>query len=121
MRFTSQHFYTFDHAGLELNACYLQSYSSEVGLRALKKAVILDPGCDEYSKSMMTGDEIRNLKKEEKAVLETIGGCFKDEVFYKTLLPSGLYQDLFSFLGFASKIKPYICRGAFLANSVYGA
>ena len=117
----SQHFFSFELAGLKLNACYLQTYSSVAGLSALKKVVILNPGCERYSVSMMADDEIRNLNKEELAILRTIGGCFQDKKIHKTVLPSALYQDLFGFLGFSSKIKPYICRAAFLGTNVSGA
>ena len=117
----SQHFFSFDLAGFNFNACYLQKYASVVGLSALNKVVSTNSGCERYSVSMMTNDEIRKINKEEMAILRTIGGCFKDDTFYKTILSGALYQDLFSFLGVASKIKPYICRAAFLGSNVSGA
>ena len=114
----SQHFFWFGIGSFFFNACYLQKYSSEIGLRALSKLVTMDSNSTSFSTSSMSKNEFILFSKDELVVLKTIGGCYKDDSLHKLSLSSALYHDFSNFLGIASKIKSYICRAPFMAADV---
>jgi hypothetical protein len=114
----SQHFFSFDLGVFKFNACYLQEYSSAAGLSALRKVVKMDVTLKRHGKFMLENELTKSLSAEELAILRTIGGFEVDDTFHGLILNSALYEDLFSFLGFASKIKPYICRAPYLTIEV---
>jgi hypothetical protein len=114
----SQHFFSFEIGSFFFNVCYLQEYSSKIGLRALNKLVTMDSNCTGFSTAVMRNKEFKLISKGELAVLKTIGGCYKDDSLHKLILSSALYHDFSNFLGIASKIKSYICRAPFMAADV---
>jgi hypothetical protein len=114
----SQHFFLFEIGSFFFNVCYLQEYSSKIGLRALSKLVTMDSNSTSFSTSSMCNNEFILFSKDELVVLKTIGGCYKDDSLHKLSLSSALYHDFSNFLGLASKIKSYICRAPFMAEDV---
>ena len=117
----SQHFFSFQLVnGFNLNACYLQDYASIEGQKALRKILFVDPGCVNISSVGMTEGEKKQITKKEMAILSTIERFNRHESIYRFGLPQQSFENLFTFLKFASKIRPYICRAAFLNTDVSG-
>jgi hypothetical protein len=117
-----QHYFSFELGEFYFNACYLHEYASEFGLSVLKKVIIMNPDSKRYVHDPMTTDEIILISKDEIAFLSKIGGCCESKgnkrSVKRLILPKALYQDLFTFLGVASKINSYICRAAFTASKI---
>ncbi len=117
----SQHFFSFElDWGFHLNACYLQGYASHVGQSALRKVVFVDSSSREVSAVPLTKEEKIGISVEEMKILKTIRQFNKEGMMHKFRLPQHLYDTLFTFVNFASKIRPYICRAAFLKSEVSG-
>mgnify|MGYP000358358104 CR=1 FL=1 len=110
----SQHFFSFQLAStFNLNACYLQVYASAEGQAALRKILFVNPSCFDISSVGMTEGEKKQITKKEMAILSTIERFKRDESIYRFGLPQQSFDNLFTFLSFASKIRPYVCRAAF--------
>jgi hypothetical protein len=117
----SQHFFSFQLVdGFNLNACYLQDYASIGGQKALRKILFVDPGCVTISSVGITEGEKKQITKKEMAILNTIERFKRDKSIYRFGLPQQSFDNLFTFLRIASKIRPYICRAAFLNTGVSG-
>ncbi len=68
----------------------------------------------------MTTEEIKQITENEMAILNTIERFKRDKSVCKFGLLQQSFDNLFTFLRFASKIRPYICRAAFLISDVSG-
>ncbi len=113
-----QHFSYFELASLRFNACYLQEYTSESGRTALCKVISMNSGLKTYRRDLLDDVELEHLTAKEKEILKTIGNIYKDDHFYKFQLSEELYKNLFIFLDFATKIRPFISRAEFMCSNV---
>jgi hypothetical protein len=115
---SKQHFFNFELASIELNACYLKEYTSKAGLSALNKVISMNSYLNKYTFELLPENEVNKLTVKQKKILKTIGGIYKSNSFYKYQLSKELYDKLFLFLNYAEKIHPYVCRAPFLPNSI---
>ncbi len=80
----------------------------------------MDPRCVRISSVEMTEGEKKQITRKEMAILNTIESFKRDKSIWKFGLPQQLFDNLFTFLSFASKIRPYVCRAAFMNADVSG-
>ena len=112
-----QHFFSFSLDSFVINSCFLEDFSSDVGQDALKKVLYVasEPS---YSDHFLSADEVSRLSRREIGILQNLNSCFINNIYYKIALDQKKYDEIFKFLQTAKKIRPFICRAAFMASDV---
>ena len=109
-RIETQHFFSFSLDDFHLNACYLKDFASDVGQTLLKKVLRVTNSEEDFSPH-----EVRSYSEQETKMLEKwrlFGNGTQSNYFLK----QENYNEILKFLQVASKIRPYICRAAFMAS-----
>ena len=109
-RIETQHFFSFSLDGVHLNACYLEDFASDVGQTLLKKVLRV-----KKSENDLSPHEVRSYSKQETNLLKK-WRLFGDGTQSNYYLEQENYNEILKFLQVASKIRPYICRAAFMAS-----
>jgi hypothetical protein len=111
-RIETQHFFSFKLDNFHLNACYLKDFASDVGQTLLKKVLrVINSGKD------LSPYEVSSYSKQETTMLEK-WRLFGNGTQSNCYLKQDDYNEILKFLQVASKIRPYICRAAFMNSDI---